>query len=132
MARTGWAVLGGLLVAACVAPPVVNLNDGYTHIAGAGTFDCNGRPVAIDGSHRDVTLQGGCQRVRVAGSHVDLVVYVEPGATIEVTGSHDDIVYRLLRRGAPPRWFNQGDSNQLIRNSRAPWEQDHDWWQERH
>ncbi len=129
--KNGCAALAMLAMAGCTPPPVINVNDGFSHVAGAGTFSCNG-PTAVDGSHKDVTLEGACRTVRVTGSHVDLVAYVEPGATIEVTGSRDTVVYRLLRRGPPPRWLNRGDGNELIRNSRAPWEQDHDWYQERH
>ena len=113
--------------------PPVDLNDGYTHLDGSGTFECSRRPVAFDGSHRDVVLQGGCTRVRVTGSHDDLTIYVEPGAAIEVTGIRDTIIYRLVRRGAAPQWINRGgDGNELIRNSRASWERDHDWYQEQH
>ena len=122
-----------MAVAGCAAQaPVVQVEDGFTHITANGTFDCQGRPVAVDGSHRDVTLQGNCRRVRLTGSHVDLIAYVEPGATIDVTGSHDTIIYRLTRRGPPPRLNDQGAANELLRNSRLSWQQDHDWYQERH
>ena len=123
------AVLAVLCAAGCTPPPVVNLNDGYNHLAKGGKFPCNGQPTAFDGNHKDVILEGGCRTVRVAGSHVDLVAYVEPGATIEVTGSHDTIVYRQVERGAAPRWIDQGAGNELLRNSRFGSEQDHDWWQ---
>jgi hypothetical protein len=128
-----WLIFVPLVLAGCIPPaPPVDLNDGFTHIGVAGLFDCGPQPVSIDGSHTDVTLQGRCRHVRITGWHDDVVLYVEPGSTIEVTGSHDDVVYRLLRRGPPPQWVNRGASNELIRNSRAPWEQDHDWYQEQH
>ena len=121
----------GALAACQPAAPPVNLNDGYNHISGGGTFNCDG-PTSVDGSHKDVVLQGSCRRVRVTGSHDDVVAYVEPSSSVEVTGSHVDVVYRLLRRGQAPQWINRGDGNGLIRNSHAPWEQDHDWYQEQH
>lgn len=130
-----WMTAGLLLLAGCVPrpPAIVDLNDGYTHIAAGGTFDCDGRPVAVDSSHQDVVLQTGCRQVRVSGSHDDLIVYVEPGASIEVTGVLDRVIYRLVRRGAPPQWIDRGYyGNALLRNSRASWEQDHDWYQEQH
>ena len=130
---TRWAAIGLVLLAGCVpVQPPVDLNDGYTHIGGGGTFDCGRLPVAVDGSRRDVVLQNGCTRVRVTGSHDDLTVYVEPGAAIEVTGIRDTVVYRLVRRGAAPQWIDRGVGNELLRNSRAPWERDHDWYQEQH
>ena len=128
-----WIVAAVVLLAGCVPEqPPVDLNDGYTHVSGSGTFDCGGRPMAVDGSHRDIVLQTNCRRIRVAGWHDDLTVYVEPGSSIEVTGSHDSIIYRLVRRGAAPQWTNRGTANELIRNARASWEQDHDWYQEQH
>ena len=115
-----------------VRPVIVDFNDGYTHIAAGGTFECEGRPTAVDGSHKDVALKNNCRQVRISGSHDDVTVYVEPGASIEVTGMRDTVIYRLVRRGPPPRWVNLGEGNELLRNSRASWEQDHDWYQEQH
>lgn len=50
------------------AAVVVDLNDGFTHWAGDGTVECAGRPVAIDGSHKNIVLQGNYRRIRIAGS----------------------------------------------------------------
>jgi hypothetical protein len=124
-----------LLVTACQnnGPPPVPVNDGYAHLYNkGGTLTCGSQPVSFDGSHADVTLEQSCPRVRVTGSHNDLVIYVPPNATIEVTGGHNTIVYRLIRPGARPKWINTGDENELVRNSRAPWERDHDWYKEQH
>ncbi len=127
-------MLGAALVAGCGPVPslVVDLQDGYTHIARGGTFDCDGRPIAVDVSHKDVDLKTGCSRVWVAGWHDTVTVYVEPGATIDVTGNRNTIVYRLLHRGTAPQWNDRGAGNELLRNSVASWEQDHDWYQEQH
>jgi hypothetical protein len=123
------AVLSGCATPPPPAPPV---NDGFLHLDKRGTFSCNGQPVAYDGSHANVTLDTDCARIRVSGSHNDVVAYVVPNATIEVTGDRNTIVYRLLRAGPKPQWINRGDGNNLVRNSNAPWEQDHDWYQEKH
>ncbi len=129
---TRWMVMALVLLAGCVRPQPVDLNDGYAHWAAGGTFECDGRPVAVDGSHRNVVLEAGCKRVRVTGSFDDVIVYVDPDGTVEITGIHDTVVYRLVRRGTAPRLINTGTSNELLRNSTASWEQDHDWYQELH
>ena len=123
-----------MLLSGCVPvpAPVIDMNDGFTHIATGGTFECGGHPVAVDGSHKDVVLKAGCPRLRVNGSFNDVIVYVESGATIEVTGIRNRVIYRLTRRGTPPRWYDSGTSNELLRTSRASWEQDHDWYEELH
>jgi hypothetical protein len=129
-----WAILFVVFVAGCVPYPplVVNLNDGYTHIAHAGTFDCDGQPVAVDVSHEHVDLKHGCGQIWIAGWYNTVTVYVDPGATIDVTGNRNTIVYRLLHRGKAPQWTDRGYNNELLRNSLAAWEQDHDWYQELH
>ena len=127
-------LLGLIFLAGCVPVPplVVDLNDGYTHIARAGTFECEGQPVAVDVSHKDISLKNSCPRVWIAGWYDTVTVYVDPGATINVTGSWNTIVYRLLRPGKAPQWVDRGEKNELLRNSTASWEQDHDWYKEQH
>ena len=134
MRRVGLAGLACALLAGCLPGPpvVVNPDDGFTHIARGGTFDCQGQPIAVDAMHKDVVLRNDCRRVWIAGSHDDVIVYVDPGASIEVTGVGDSVVYRLLRRGAAPKWSDRGQDNELLRNSLASWEQDHDWYLEQH
>ena len=128
------AAFACVLLSGCapVPPVVVNPNDGYTHIARAGTFDCEGQPMAVDAQRKTVVLRSDCRRVWIAGSNDDVIVYVDPGAAIEVTGVNDSVVYRLLRKGAAPKWTDRGLDNELLRNSLASWEQDHDWFQEQH
>ncbi len=120
-----------LVLSACgpAAVPVA-VNDGYFHLNKSGTFTCPAQPVSIDGDRRDITLDGTCRQIRITGSRNDVVVYVPPNASIDVTGNRNTVVYRLIRAGAKPRWTNTGDSNELLRNSRAPWMRDRDWYQE--
>ncbi len=106
------------------------MNDGYLHTTQDGTIDCQGQPISLDGSHRDITLNGNCTRIRVTGSHVDLTAYIPPGARIELTGSSTDVVWRLTRRGPAPQLINTGSNNNFYRNSRLSSYQDHDWYQE--
>jgi hypothetical protein len=128
-----WLLLGTALAGCTPLPPVIVVaNDGFEHQPFSGTFDCDGKPTALIGNRRTVTLEHGCRRIWVAGSNNDVIVYVEPGASIEVSGNRNSIVYRLIRRGPAPKWIDSGLRNELMRNSTASWERDHDWYQEQH
>ena len=97
--------------------PVGPGNDGWFHVTKSGTFTCPNQAVSVDGNRLSTTLDGECAVVRINGSHNDVVIYVRPAATIEVTGDRNTVVYRLIAPGPKPRWSNWGDSNQLLRNS---------------
>jgi Protein of unknown function (DUF3060) len=73
---------------------------------------CGDLPVLLDGNHTDLTLSGPCRYVRLDGAHNDVTVTVTPGATIEITGAHNDVYWQSLDpQGPAPMLLNHGYSN---------------------
>lgn len=125
-----WAILFGIgigslagLVPAMAETPPPYYDD-------QGTIQCGKAPLALDGSHTDVTLQGVCWRVIVHGSHNDIVIYTVPGARLEATGDSNDIIWRQIRRGRPPILRAWDSRDELYRDSRSSSQQNHDYYQE--
>ena len=75
------------------------------------TAPCARQPILLNGSHIDFTLNGACTHVRVAGEHNDISIQVGPAATIEITGAHNDVTWRQMIPGPPPRLLDSGASN---------------------
>lgn len=125
----GIGSLAGLAPAMAETPPYYD-DQGTMHYQGSGTFQCGRAPVALDGSHTDVTLQGPCWRVVVHGSHSDTVIYTVPGARLEATGDSNDITWKQIRRGRPPILQAWGSRDEFYRNSRSSPQQNHDRYQE--
>jgi Protein of unknown function (DUF3060) len=75
------------------------------------TLPCAEQPILLEGSHTDLTLHGTCLYVRIAGEHNDIAIDIGPAATIEITGAHNDVTWRKVVPGPPPRLLNTGPSN---------------------
>ncbi|MBO0711115.1 MAG: DUF3060 domain-containing protein [Acetobacteraceae bacterium] len=106
----------GLLVTACapVGSPVPVEQNGMLVFSQSNATQhivCHGRPIQLDGDHTDLRLIGPCPFVRLAGNHNDVYVEAAAGATLEITGSHNDLVWRQAEPGPPPELLNHGDSN---------------------
>jgi hypothetical protein len=107
-------LLAILLFAACEpTPPAVPPDDGYQHLTKGGSYECGPQPVSFDGSHADVTLTGTCTGLRVVGWHNGVLVSLPPGASVEFTGSHNDVEYILAAPGPAPQVVNSGTSNDV-------------------
>jgi hypothetical protein len=94
-------------------PPTITA-DGvvqYTTSRTKQTVPCDGRPVDIAGDRNDMTLTGPCKFVRVSGAHNDVYIDVIPGATIEISGDHNDVSWRTTQPGPVPTLQDQGQSN---------------------
>jgi len=118
-------------IGACEAPlPPPAVPDGYVHVTQrSGTIACDGRPVSVDSMHADIVVRNDCRRVRLAGSHDDVTVYIQPGGSIEITGHHNDLVWRQTGPGPRPYLIGGGETNTFHRNSRDSAEANPDWWQ---
>ena len=107
----------GLFAAACApsgppAPPTVQ--NGvlvYSQNGARQTIQCDNRPIQLSGDRTALRLTGECQFVRLAGNHNDIEVEAAPGATIEITGEHNDLTWRQTRPGPHPVLLNRGQSN---------------------
>ena len=118
--RLGLIGLSAGLLAGCMhtASQAPTAHDGWLHYGEArarGTYACGSEPVSLDGDRGEIRLTGSCQRVRIAGSHNDVVVEVAPGSTIEVTGSHNDVTWRQTAPGPKPELKDTGVSNSFHR-----------------
>ncbi len=69
---------------------------------------CNGRLVMITFSHADISLAGPCHSAQLAANHDELTVQVASGATLEVTGNHDDVWWQLAPGQVPPTTVDRG------------------------
>jgi hypothetical protein len=109
------ALCGAIAVQAFAAepsPPIVQ--NGWlvyhdSHIT--ETAPCTQQPILLGGDHTDFTLNGACNYVRVAGEHNDISIQIGPAATIEITGAHNDVTWRQMIPGPPPRLLDSGPSN---------------------
>ena len=73
---------------------------------------CRGLPVLLAGNHQDLTVDGNCTLVRVAGRHNDILVVLAPGGTIEITGAHNDVTWKFgPGPHLAPRLLDHGESN---------------------
>ena len=96
----------GLLVVACalVGSPVPAEQNGMVVLSASTVTQhgvCDGGPIQLDGS-RIV--------VRLTGNH-DVSVEAAAGAALELTGSHNDLVWRQAEPGPPPELRDHGDAN---------------------
>jgi hypothetical protein len=114
------AALAGMLLAwpvlAAAAPPLRQngwtiYQDSHTEL----TIPCLPTPILLRGSHTDVVMKGGCGYVRLEGEHNDVEVDLAPGATFEITGSHNDVTWRQVAPGPPPRLLDTGAGNSFHR-----------------
>ena len=103
----------GLALAALFAMAQAPGPDPYVHIVQprTGVIDCGGRAISLDGSHSDVQLSGHCPMVQVTGEHNDIFVPVPPAGTIAVVAPHNDITWRQVSPGPPPRLLALAPSN---------------------
>jgi hypothetical protein len=106
----------GLLVAGCksITPPVAVEQNGfavYTASQTDATIPCDMRPVQLNVSRAELRLTGACHFVRLTGDHNDVFVELAPGSSIEITGAHNDVTWRLLRPGPEPTLIDRGESN---------------------
>jgi hypothetical protein len=86
--------------------------DGWDTYGYVAHVMCGARPVLLHGSRTDVTLDGPCARVMVAGDHNDVSVALIPGGTIDITGDHNDVTWHMPA-GHPgaPSLLDHGQSN---------------------
>jgi hypothetical protein len=78
----------------------------------AAHITCGARPVLLTGNHMDLTLDGPCRMVRVAGDHNDISVGLVAGGSIDITGAHNDVDWHLLPGATvPPSLTDHGASN---------------------
>ena len=91
------------------APVIVDGWDTYGYVA---HVTCGARPVLLNGDRTDVTLDGPCARVMVAGDHNDVSVALIPGGMIDITGDHNDVTWHSPAgyHGAPSL-LDHGHSN---------------------
>lgn len=107
----------GLFAAACApsgpsAPPTVQ--NGvliYSQNGARQSIECDNRPIQLSGDRTELRLTGECQFVRLAGNHNDVYVEAAPGATIEITGGHNDLTWRQVRPGPQPVLLDRGLGN---------------------
>jgi DUF3060 family protein len=96
--------------AATLAPPVVTQATSgtsptvFNDEGAAGTFDCAGQDITVNGAETDVHLTGACGTVVVNGDRVRLVV--DDAAVIVVNGDDSTVSYR----GEPDVTVNGEDS----------------------
>jgi hypothetical protein len=113
------ALLGAALaspVAAEAQNAIVNGWEVYTNRVSHIT--CDGRPVLLNGSHTDLTLNGPCRYVRITGAHNDVTLTIVPGGTIEITGAHNDVFwYPVNPAAARPILLDHGYSNTFHRRA---------------
>ena len=108
------AFAGVLALSACgaggPASPVVA--DGWDTYGYASHITCGTRPVLLNGDRTDLTADGPCSRVTVAGDHNDVSITLLPGGTIDITGDHNDVTWQFPPglRGAPVL-LDHGHSN---------------------
>jgi hypothetical protein len=110
-------VLACLAVAACntaplPAPPSPSPG-GWMRVSEAPTkqIACGELPVLVDISHATITLTGMCGYVRVIGEHLDVVVDIIAGGTIDITGAHDDVYWKQSTPGVRPSLLDNGPNN---------------------
>lgn len=106
------------MTCAAAAPPRPVAQNGWlvyqdSHVTQA--LPCGRQPILLRGNHTDLTLTGGCAYVRVAGEHNDISIEVLQGATIDISGAHNDVTWRQIVPGQPPRLINGGQSNSFHR-----------------
>lgn len=75
------------------------------------TAPCAKQPILLNGSHTSFTLDGACRYVRIAGEHNDITIHVGAGATIEITGAHNDVSWQQIVPGPAPRLLSNAASN---------------------
>ena len=121
MHRSAIIAVGSALVVATAVPaiaerpaPVALQQNGWliydaSHVA--QTIPCTPQPILLRGSHTDTTLSGRCAYVRVAGGHNDIAIEIGGGATIEITGEHNDVSWHQVAPGPPPRLLAPGPDN---------------------
>jgi hypothetical protein len=108
----GLVVAGAIATGAWSQPPTqVNGWIVYLDSHAGETLPCAPTPILLNGSHTDITLRGQCTYVRVAGEHNDIAIEAAPAATIEITGAHNDVTWRQVAPGPPPRLVNAGTGN---------------------
>lgn len=95
------------------APPPVRQNGWLIYRAShvSQTLPCAAQPILLQGNHTDLTLNGRCLYVRVAGEHNDIAIEIGPSATIEISGAHNDVTWHQVVPGPPPRLLDTGYSN---------------------
>lgn len=94
-------------------PPTVDAQGTlhYTASRVSQTVACDGRPIVLQGNRTEMTLQGACWWVVLAGSHNDVTVDMASGGRFYITGSNNDVSWRQAERGTPPYMQNRGVGN---------------------
>jgi len=110
-------LIATLCLAACGhddSAPVVDR--GWQVYGYASHISCGTLPVLLNGNRMDLTVDGACSRVEVAGDHNDISINMVPGGEIRITGSHNDVTWHLPPgvRGTP-LLIDKGDSNTFHR-----------------
>lgn len=107
----------GLLGTACTEPSgptgPLAMNGFAVYVASRAnqTIPCDARPIELQGNRTDLRLTGPCRFVRLVGEHNDVNVDLAAGGTFEITGSHNDVVWRQVQVGPPPILIDRGESN---------------------
>lgn len=74
------------------------------------SIDCEGRDVVVDGVDHVLTFTGGCASLTLSGSGSKITIDLKPGATVEVNGTDQTVLWRSPR---PPRVSISGVDNHV-------------------
>jgi hypothetical protein len=75
---------------------------------------CRGEEIHVSGSSNRVGAVGACSGVHVSGSSNEISVDLLPGSPIDLSGSSNTVIYRIVERG-PDAVIHQSGSNNIVR-----------------
>lgn len=67
----------------------------------AHSVDCQGRPATVSGTDNRITFSGDCPGLTVSGTDNEIHITLRPGATIQVSGVDNTVIWRVSGQGRP-------------------------------